>query len=258
VKDSNEIFDNIRSKPFSLKAFVREHLNGILGTVIFHMLVLIIFLLLKMQSYQEVIHKDISIEFPDEEFVEAPDDQMSEEEIFERMLARQLSSSNRAINEARNIEEKISTDNYVQDVLKQIEDQRTEDWLTQKEELEKELNKEDIVPEQQKEDVTEPEEEFMGPTNISYIFSIQPLDRRKRNLPVPVYRCRGAGVVEVKISVDQLGNVTSAKSKVIAASHDAECLAEVAETYARRSTFEGNLSAPANHIGIITYNFIAQ
>ena len=60
------------------------------------------------------------------------------------------------------------------------------------------------------------------------------------------------------ISVDQLGNVTSAKARVVSATIDPDCLADVAEKYSRMAIFEGNLSAPSNHQGVIRYDFIAQ
>ena len=200
----------------------------------------------------------VTIEFPE---IPAEYD-MSEEELqqeqFERLLEKHLGASNRAVNEARNIDEKISTENYVQDIMKDLETNRSDEWLEQHEEMLNALKDLDIVPVEQKPESAEKEKEFTGPTNISYFFKTAPFDRKTVKLPVPVYRCRGGGLVEVHISVDQFGNVSSAKAKVISASIDPDCLADVAEKYSRMAVFEGNLSGPSNHQGVIRYDFIAQ
>lgn len=212
-----------------------------------------------MQSFKTIQDMQVTIEFPEIPAEnQVPDEEALEQEKFERLLEQQLRASNRAINEARNIEEKISTESYVQDIMKDLESNRSEEWIKQHEEMLKSMKELDLVPVEQKPESKKEEKEFSGPTNISYSFKTAPFDRKTLKLPVPVYRCRGGGTVEVHISVDQLGNVSAAKAKVISASIDPDCLAEIAEKYSKMALFEGNLSAPSNHQGIIRFDFIAQ
>lgn len=260
MQNSDKIIEGFESKPFSLLRFIQDHKVGILGTIAFHLLLLIVFLLVKIQSLQEINELDIVLEY-----VEMPqtapqtEEEMEEtrEEYISRLLEQQLRQSNRAVNVTQ-LEEEISTENYVDEVMKELEDQRSEDWLKQQEELNKILNSEDLVPVEPDPVTEEEDQEFKGPTNINYEFLEAPFDRKSRRLPVPVYKCQGFGVVEVNITVNNSGSVTSAKANVIEATRDPECLAEVAERFALMSSFRGDLGAPANQKAKIIYSFVAQ
>ena len=258
MKDIPEIEEIFSQRPFSIRRFVQDHKVGILGTIAFHLLVLIILLLFKIQSYKEIRDLDLAIEY-----LESPEQDPSEEELQEdrevlltRLFEQQLRLSNRAVNISK-LEEEISTENYVEEVMKDLEQERTEEWLKQQENIENILNKEDIIP-VEPEIEKEEQPEFQGPTNISYEFLAAPYNRKSLRLPIPVYKCRGFGVVEVSITVNPSGEVTSAKAKVIEATQDPECLAEVAQRFALQSIFRGDFSAPASHAGKITYSFVAQ
>jgi hypothetical protein len=73
-----------------------------------------------------------------------------------------------------------------------------------------------------------------------------------------VYKCQGFGVVEVEINVSNSGDVISAKARVLDATEDPDCLAEVAERFALQTTFRSDFKAPSNHKAKITYSFVAQ
>jgi len=260
---SENLYDEVRNKPFILKQFIREHATGILGTLAFHLFILILFLLVRIREYREIRDLSIIIDFTEEQLVTEPDpleeEQMREEEYYAQLLEQQLNASNRAVNQSDEIEDEISTQNFVEEIQEELNNSRSEEWLEQQRAIEEKLNMEDVVPvEKTKEDEEIGEEKYSGPTNILYEFTDPPFNRSSVDLPVPVYKCRGNGIVEVKIAVNPLGNVTSAKAEVIEASHDPSCLAEVAEKYASLSIFSGDRSAPLFHKGKITYHFIAQ
>lgn len=99
----------------------------------------------------------------------------------------------------------------------------------------------------------EESKEYSGPSVLSWT-----LDGRKAShLPIPAYRCYGAGVVSVAIAVDQQGKVINAKVND-AASSDDSCLRNFAIRAARMSRFNRDLSAPVRQAGEIVYSFIAQ
>ena len=84
------------------------------------------------------------------------------------------------------------------------------------------------------------------------------LDGRKATrLPVPAYRCYGAGEVTVIITVDNAGRVVNAKVDDGSSSADS-CLRNHAVRAARSSMFNASQTAPARQMGTITYAFIAQ
>ena len=77
-------------------------------------------------------------------------------------------------------------------------------------------------------------------------------------LPVPVYKCEGDGIVEVKIAVDQKGRVVQAEVDKPGDEFNEICLAEAARRAALLTRFNGDFGAPVRQEGTITYHFIAQ
>ena len=263
MKEADQIYNGLIKRPFSLKRFFEEHKIGILGTAAFHVLLLLIFLLVKIRDYQRIENLDVYIDFAQSvqktpEEIAAEEKKKEEEERFQRLLRQQLKESNRAVNISQDLDKKISTKNYVEEVEKELNSSRSEAYQKEQEKIKKILNQSDIVPVNKTPEEKKKGDEYHGPTNITYRFTEPPLDRKTLDLPVPVYKCRGFGTVDVQVTVDQMGNVTSAKSTVVNASTDPDCLSEVAEKYARRTVFEGDLSAPPSQQAIISYQFVAQ
>ena len=94
---------------------------------------------------------------------------------------------------------------------------------------------------------------YSGPSVLSWS-----LDGRKAtHLPIPAYRCVGAGEVTVIITVNTQGTVIDAKIDDGASSKDG-CLRSFATRAARLSKFNASTTAPARQMGTITYLFIAQ
>ena len=94
---------------------------------------------------------------------------------------------------------------------------------------------------------------YSGPSVLSW-----QLDGRKAtHLPIPAYRCIGAGQVTVIITVNNQGTVVDAKIDDGASSNDG-CLRSFATRAARLSKFNASTTAPARQMGTITYAFIAQ
>lgn len=94
---------------------------------------------------------------------------------------------------------------------------------------------------------------YSGPSVLSWS-----LDGRKAShLPIPAYRCYGAGEVTVTIAVNNKGDVINAKVNESLSSSD-RCLNEFAIRAARLSKFSSSQTAPARQMGTITYAFIAQ
>lgn len=94
---------------------------------------------------------------------------------------------------------------------------------------------------------------YSGPSVLSWS-----LDGRKAShLPIPAYRCYGAGDVTVIITVNNKGDVINAKVDEGTSSEDG-CLRTFAIRAARLSKFSISQEAPARQMGTITYAFIAQ
>ena len=97
------------------------------------------------------------------------------------------------------------------------------------------------------------QETYSGPSVLSWS-----LDGRKAtHLPIPAYRCIGAGEVTVIITVNNQGTVVDAKVDDGSSSGDG-CLRSFATRAARLSKFNASATAPARQLGTITYLFVAQ
>jgi len=96
-------------------------------------------------------------------------------------------------------------------------------------------------------------ETYSGPSVLSWSLD----GRRATHLPIPAYRCIGAGEVTVIITVNNQGTVVDAKIDDGASSRDG-CLRSFATRAARLSKFNASTTAPARQMGTITYAFIAQ
>lgn len=95
--------------------------------------------------------------------------------------------------------------------------------------------------------------QYKGPSVVSYS-----LDGRKAiSLPVPAYKCQGGGDVSVQITVNRKGYVTAA-SVIESVSSSDQCLIRSAVAAAKKSRFRASATSPDKHVGEIVYRFIAQ
>ncbi len=245
-----------------MRSFIQKHIYGILGTIIVHLLLAILFMLVKLSTtYQErqeaiIIDFEYTPEEPEIIEVEVPDRiaEMYNNEEFWTNIARNLSSQTE---EEFDIEEyidkikqelmesgEISEQNYL-DELRQRLEEGTHAGETEFRDLED--NKEEIT-------ANEMAAAYSGPTRIYYVLE----GRTHRYLPLPIYKCEGSGKVVLDIVVDQRGFVLSAEVIQEESSTDDYCLHDMAKDAALRTRFNLDLSAPARQEGLITYHFVAQ
>lgn len=128
------------------------------------------------------------------------------------------------------------------------------------ERLQKELDKGFSVPDAEiPEEKDEPEKDsgkkqtYRGPSVVSYYLE----GRKASSLPIPAYRCLGAGEVTVLITVDNSGSVTGADIDDSCSSTDG-CLRAFAIRAARMSRFSISPKSSPKQEGNIVYKFIAQ
>jgi len=262
LNQTEKIFEHFESQSFSWSGFLKKNIRGILGTLMFHMFLLIVFLLLKIQGFKKTQDLDITFDYsqPIEEQIQEVQSPLSpaEQAYLDRLLAQAGNASNRAANISEKLEKELSTENFVDEYLKQLNEERSEDWLKQQEEINKRLQQPDYVPPVFDEKREIEMDDYSGPSNISYEFLEAPFNRFKMYLPVPVYKCQGEGTVYVDIVVDQAGRVVSAVPGLKRDYPDKECLLEVARNFALKTRFAANLNAPKNHRARIIYSFIPQ
>ncbi len=225
-------------------------LTGLLATIAIHLLVLILILGTKINEVNKKRSEPLEIELDQETYKQLQ--QMLNEKKSEISEIQPLSGEairNIAVNTASQIEGKISTEKYINDLKQEL---NIKDLNQQ---LDRSLGDEDFISAQVKEekpvDVKPKNTFYKGPTRVEYNFS-----RSHRYIHVPVYKCQGSGKIIVNIAVNPQGEVIDAS--VSSSSTSEECIIETALHSARISLFEGNLNAGPRDKGTISYEFVAQ
>lgn len=244
-----------------IKKFFRDNRIAILYTVIVHLVILIIMVFLKVEGLKNGQELGIELEFEELSLEEKIAEEMEDipAEWLEQIMQQRELASNRAVN--KNAEDEfsndISTDEYVNDLLDQIEQARNQEDKEKLEELQAILATADYEP-PVAEGEDQEESEYSGPTTITYEFLEEPRSRGKVHLTIPVYRCLGSGMVRVEVVVASDGTVRDAQVKQPIEGNDRVCFGDAALAAALSSKFRVELSGPARHRALITYTFIAQ
>ena len=241
--------------PFSNK----EDRAGLYITVIFHLTVIIVLLLYQIDS---TIRREESfvLDFSKQEEIERREKQ----EIFKEDISRKLdeliaaaqSSSgdirNIAVNTSRSaLKDDRGTD--AEQLYKDAERLAQDLKNGQKDAIEENAVEETVEMQHQKKPDTDSQKAYSGPSVLSFTLE----GRKASKLPIPAYRCYGAGDVTVIITVNNAGTVVGAKVMDEISSTD-DCLRKFAVRAARLSKFSASQTAPANQSGEIVYRFIAQ
>lgn len=235
----------------------KEKKTGFYTTVIFHLVVLIIFLLTAIHG---VVSEETSfvLDFSKLEELE----EIAKQEELKAQASKELDdllSGKVTPNQYRNVavdrankplkDDRFKNPNQVYDEAREL--QRKLD-ASRAAALREQGNEEDIVAAGENlPDSDAPQ--YKGPSVISYS-----LDGRKAiYLPVPAYKCQGGGDVSIRITVNRKGYVTAAAVITNVSSSD-ECIVRSAIDAAKRSRFRASSVAPEKQVGEIVYRFIAQ
>lgn len=100
----------------------------------------------------------------------------------------------------------------------------------------------------------EEEQVYKGPTNIYYKLD----DRKVAYLPIPVYKCKGGATVQVDIRVGQRGKVEWTSINSGGSDTKDPCFLNAAKEAAQNTRFNFSTNAPLLQQGYIIYHFVAQ
>jgi len=237
----------------------RRNIYGIIGTLVFHILLVSLFLLAEVKKSVDIDEEAIILDFTAEELEmpevkeELPPEEESTQPSQTPDQPREL-GSNIPVNEAA----KPPKDKFFdEDYRREIEEAQN---------LVKDVNKTlsaeipDIGDVEMPEETTEgmkPEEIknviYKGKSNISYFLE----NRYHRSIPIPIYLAEGGGEIIVDIVVDQRGRVLSAEPRNNPAVRDKNLFA-YARQAALNTIFNIDFDAPEKQKGTITYNFVPQ
>ena len=244
------------SKMKRLKKLYQKYIYGIIGTLLFHVILFSGFLLSTV--HQKTKHNEAPIVIDFSKSIEKPEEKKPETSKKKQLDAPDrpfTERSNQAVNDANPTKNK-----------KPFFDKQYEDELKSARQLAANVNKQLHKKIPRLKDLKMPEEttEGQNPDSISStIYSGQSnihYDLKNRyhlRLPIPVYLAQGGGKVNVDIWVLPNGTVARAEAHLIGNSND-PMLIQYAQEAALRTQFNTDGNAPNPQKGSITYTFIPQ
>jgi hypothetical protein len=237
--------------------------TAIMATIIIHLTVAVVFMSVKISALHREIAAEIILSFEEE----LPDPDMEKALELAKSDQFQGASAEELVNIIKNIADKpmdIDPREYENMVKEEmiksgllneknfIDDRKIEEEAGMEELA---IPKEEVNPE-----VTEQKEKpaekgtFRGPTRIFYDLA----GRQHVFLPVPIYKCEGAGQITLAIVVDRSGSVIKAEPASKLSSTKDPCLTETAVEHAYKSRFNSDQNAPEKQGGFLTFVFVSQ
>lgn len=243
----------------SIKELYKDNIYGVMGTLIFHILVITGFWISELNysikaEKEEVILLDMLTppltEKEDVKEITKSQDQSNQN--------TQTSNKNLNMGTNHGVNDALKKDKFFDDAYKRdIED--AEKMVAK---VNKQLSKK--VPQTTQyampEVVTEGQDRdsikntiYSGKSNIHYYLE----NRFHVRLPIPVFLAKSGGLITVDIQVDRSGRVTKAEARPANNIND-PMLPVYATQAAERTIFNNDNKAPAIQRGTITYRFVAQ
>ena len=240
--------------------FYKRNIYGVMGTLVFHILLFSVFLLAEVDMKGTIEEEALLIEFPDltnePEIVEEDSDQPERQALpIEASSPRSETQSSRT-NIASNRLAR-SDEFFDEEYLREVEAARQLVSDVNQQLSKETVNLDDIKMPVQTTEGMNPDSIhniiYTGESNIVYYLE----NRYHLELPVPVYLAQGGGTVVVDIAVNRQGQVVQADPRNNPAIRD-EQIYVYAKTAARRTLFNTDPNAPDPQKGSIHYTFIPQ
>jgi hypothetical protein len=243
-----------------LYGFYKRNIYGVMGTLVFHILLFSVFLLADVDMKGRIEEEALLIEFPDlpnepenvEEDIDQPGEEALPNEASSPLNETQSNRTNIASNRLAQ-----SDEFFDEEYLREVEAARQ---LVS--DVNQQLSKETVdlgdikMPVQTTEGMNPDSIRnviYSGESNIVYYLE----NRYHLRLPVPVYLAQGGGTVVVDIAVNRQGQVVQAEPRNNPAIRD-EQIFIYAKTAARRTLFNADPAAPEPQKGSIHYTFVPQ
>ncbi len=267
VKKKENIDRDLTGTFSQLKEYLNRNRYGLMGTLAFHLVLLILLLLFKLNSPMRFVETEIMLDIPDDiiEQIEEENKRV-EEEVIEKQKEKVSNSVDEmlksiAVNQdlkTENREERTrSIDEMVNDIKKELETYESDEYGASQEDLKTFKRDSTQLANERKEQLkldSVRNMEYSGESSVFYSLK----NRRKLILPIPAFKCENSGRVRVEIIVNRNGKVIKASVIQKESNTTDENLHEAALSAAYRSQFNADNKSPVKQIGSITFNFIKQ
>ena len=259
-------------------SFIKEHKNGIIGTLLFHGAVLVLLIFLGFTTeYPLPAEEGIMINFGNTDEGSGPIEpennaETDNQELVSNSNPSEASSSEDAqlTQDFEDAPEVIKTpEKKPEKTAEEIERERIE---KERQELEREMSDADFNNSNNNNNSSSEGDgnktgnqgdpngnpnthgNGQGSKGISYSLG----GRKASSLPKPINSTNEGGVVVVEITVDPNGNVLTATPGMAGSSTNNKALLQAAKKAALKTKFTKKSNAPAKQIGVITYRFVLR
>lgn len=242
-----------------IKDLYRKNVYGVMGTLIFHILLVTGFLIAEMNldvKYQK--EEAILLDFtaPEETKPILPKEE-KKQLVQSTTPGNREATSNRAVNDAAR-PSNAKNDRFFDESYQRDIEQAKKMVVDVNKQLAKKVPQK--VKFEMPEETTEGQDPdsiknviHSGKSNIHYYLE----NRYHVRLPIPVYLAKSGGLVTIDIQVDRSGRVVKADARPVKNLSD-PMLIEYAVQAAERTLFNNDPKAPAIQRGNIVYKFVAQ
>ena len=235
----------------SLLDWLKEHRHGVMGTVIFHLVLAIFLVCVGISRLDSQQRMEIEIDMPEPEIVQQKqEEQKKKEQILQQSADEEVNEMLRslAVNEDA-VKKNTETQPHerVEEYIEQIQEEIDSDYGGRYRANKNKRDKKERMLDSLQSTV------YVGKSSVSYNIK----GRYKTYLPIPVYKCEFGGKIVVAVVVNRQGQVIKAEV-VDAESNKDDSLREVAVDAALKSEFNVDEKAPERQTGTITYNFVKQ
>jgi len=240
-----------------IKELYRKYMYGVMGTLIFHILLVTGFwieeLNFKIKTEKE---ETILLDFvlPPEKTELSEPEKIQNRETGSDQTSRQNRNmgSNLAVNDAMK-KDKFFDESYKHDIEeaeKMVDNVNKQ--LSKKAPPIKKFAMPEAITEGQNPDSIK-NTIYSGKSNIHYFLE----NRFHVRLPIPVFLAKGGGLITIDIQVNRAGEVVKAEARPAGSIND-PMLPTYATQAAERTIFNSDPKAPTIQKGTITYRFVAQ
>jgi outer membrane biosynthesis protein TonB len=231
--------------------------RGVMGTVIFHLLLMILFL--SMEISKMAVHAEMEIVMePREEKVQKREQELrKKEEIRKRGSEEEVQWMLRSIAVNEQVKsaskEQQNVQQYVNEIMQELQEEGKGRYKARKDKNYQSDSLQHARDRREQQLDSLKSTFYSGKSSVTYNLE----GRYARILPIPVFKCEFGGKVVVRIVVNNKGVVQKAVVDASQSESD-DCLWAVAVDAAERSRFNEKPSAPAQQKGTITYHFVKQ
>lgn len=245
-----------------MSSFFRKNINGILGTILFHLFVIVIAMAFKVQTIEPkeegymIIEPEFFEQFEEQQLNKTNSKTDINDIEIEKYLSdiRNVGGNNTKYPDIKTMSQEEMRKLYEEEMLKEKYGDDYEKVINSTYEDYLKTNTPEVKNGNQNQN-NESNNSYSGPALV-YVELDNP-NRGKSYIEVPVFTCRDGGRVVVNIVIGSDGKVKTATVVSASSDGDATCISNAAKQAASNSRFTP-ITGGGNENGKITYSFIQQ